>query len=569
MVHRCADDLDDLDEAQVRALIAGGETLTVEFEEAPRKPFNDRLLVETVACLANGEGGYLLVGVTDDGNVMGARPRHETGHTDPVRVEALIANNTVPPVAAQARVVALDGHEVLVIRVENSPRVIGTTSGVYLRRARGGDGRPSCVPFHAHEMLSHEIDRGAADYAALRLPSATVDDLDPLEFERLRRIVREAGPGGDNVLTRLSDPEVARALGVVGTDGRPLAGAVLLFGRTDSIRRLIPTHEAAFQAMRGLSVETNEFHTWPLFRIAEEFLTRFRARNPEQEIRFGLVRVPVPAFPEVAFREALANALIHRDYTVRGAVHVVLQDEALEVSSPGGFPRGVGVDNLLVTPPHPRSPLLADAFKRSGLVERIGRGIRLMYEAQLRFGRTSPDYGRSTDASVVAVIPGGPANLALTRYLIEREQAGHRLSLPELQIVNELLEARQITVPEAAHLVQRSDAETRPLLAKMVEKGLVEERGSGRNRRYHLAAAVYRALDAASAYVRVRGFEPFQQEQMILAFVDAHGRITRREAAELCAVDSTQARRLLARLVRDGRMRMRGEGRAAYYERTG
>lgn len=138
--------LDDLDEAQVRALIAGGETLTVEFKEESRKPFNDRSLVETVACLANGEGGYLLVGVTDDGTVTGARPRHEAGRTDPVRVEALIANNTVPPVAAQARVVALDEHEVLVIRVENSPRVIGTTSGVYLRRARGGVGARAAYP---------------------------------------------------------------------------------------------------------------------------------------------------------------------------------------------------------------------------------------------------------------------------------------------------------------------------------------------------------------------------------------------------------------------------------------
>jgi ATP-dependent DNA helicase RecG len=561
----------DLDEDQVRAMIADGETLTVEFKEESRRPFNDRSLVETVACLANGDGGYLLIGVADDGSITGARPRHEAGITDPFRLEALIANNTVPPVSAEVGVVTIDGHDVLVIRVDNSARIVGTTSGVYLRRARGGDGRPSCVPFHAHEMLAHEIERGVVDYAALRLPSASWDDLDPLEFERFRRLVREAGPRGDDPLATLTDVETARALGLVelATDNRPLAGALLLFGKSESLRRLIPTHQVAFQVTRGLSVEMNEFFSWPLFRIAEEFIGRFRARNTEEEIQFGLTRIPVPAFPEVAFREALANALIHRDYTARGAVHVQWRDDALEISSPGSFPRGVGIDNLLVTPPNPRNPLLADAFKRSGLVERIGRGIRLMYEAQLRYGRTSPDYGRSTDAFVVAVLPGGPANLALTRYVVQQEHAGHRLSLPELQVLTELLAVRRLTTEEVAHLVQRTEPETRSILNRMVEGGMVEARGAGRSRSYHLAAAVYRALDAAGAYVRVRSFEPFQQEQMVLSYVDAHGQITRKEVAELCALDSTQARTLLQRLVRRGELAMRGEGRTAYYQRAG
>lgn len=157
-----------------------------------------------------------------------------------------------------------------------------------------------------------------------------------------------------------------------------------------------------------------------------------------------------------------------------------------------------------------------------------------MYEAQLRVGRTSPDYRRSTEAFVVAVLPGGPANLALARYLVEWEHTtGHRMPLPELQILTELLHERRLATGEAARLIQRTEPETRAVLARMEETGLVEARGDGRARRYHLSAAVYRALDAAGAYVRIRRFEPLQQEQMVLAFVDAHGRITRREVAEL------------------------------------
>lgn len=556
--------------ADVRALIDGGETFTVEFKGEQRRALSDAELVEAVVCLANGAGGHLLVGVEDDGRVTGARPRHEGERTDPRRVEALIANLTQPPARADVELVPVDGRAVLVVVVEDSTRVVGTRRGLYVRRATGGDGRPSCVPFHAHEMLAHEIDRGAVDYAAVPVPGATWEDLDPLEFERLRRLVAESEGRGDRALAGLADREIAMALGVVADRAASVvyAGALLLFGREAALARFVQTHEAAFQVLRGTSVEVNDFHRWPLLRLAEEFVARFRARNSEEEIQFGMQRVPVPAYSEVAFREALANALIHRDYTQLGAVHVQWQDgDRLEVSNPGGLPPGVRVDNLLVVPPRPRNPRLADAFKRVGIVERTGRGVNRIFEEQLRYGRSAPDYSRTTSHTVVAALPGGPADLALVRWLAERDRAQQALSLDDLLVLTELLQERRMATVRAAQLLQRGEADVRGHLQRMVERGLVEARGEGQGRTWHLSAAVYRALEDAVAYVRVRGVEPLQQEQMILQFVDAHGAITRREAAELCQLGSKQASRLLQRLVRRGELAMYGERRGAYYER--
>lgn len=79
---------------RVSRRIAEGESYGVEFKGEGRAPLNDRDLVEAVVCLANGTGGLLLVGVEDDGTVTGARPRHEAGRTDPLRLQALIANST-------------------------------------------------------------------------------------------------------------------------------------------------------------------------------------------------------------------------------------------------------------------------------------------------------------------------------------------------------------------------------------------------------------------------------------------------------------------------------------------
>ena len=79
-------------------------------------------------------------------------------------------------------------------------------------RAIAGDGRPTCVPYHAHEMLAHEVDRSAVDWAGLRIGGAVWADLDPLEFERLRRLTASAGDRADRLLASLSDREIASAL---------------------------------------------------------------------------------------------------------------------------------------------------------------------------------------------------------------------------------------------------------------------------------------------------------------------------------------------------------------------
>jgi ATP-dependent DNA helicase RecG len=512
-----------------------------------------------------------LIGVEDDGRVTGARPRHEAGRTDPDRVKALIANRTQPSVRVDVDALEIEGRTVLAIGVPNERRVVGTSDARFVRRALGGDGRPSCIPFHAHEMLAHEIDRGAIDYAAIEVPEARWADLDPLEFERLRRLIRESAGGGDATLVGLADVEIAKALGLVAANGGAPAirtGALLLFGAENALRRLLPTHEVAFQVLSGTAVEVNDFFRWPLFRAADELATRFRARNVQEEIEMGVLRIGIPEYPEGSFREAIANALVHRDFTRRGAVHVQWRNDSLEISNPGGLPPGISVENILVAPPRPRNPILADAFKRAGLVERTGRGVNRIFEGQLRYGRGVPDYSRSTAEDVVVVLSGGPANLALTRYVVEQDQAGRPLSLEALIVVNELARERRITTAHAARLFQRDEPATRALLNQMVDRGLLEARGEARGRTYHLSAAAYRALGEQAGYVRVHGFEPLQQEQMILSYVEAHGRITRREAAELCQIAPLQARAVLKRLVDKGELRLRGSRRAAFYEST-
>ena len=555
----------------LRSLIANGETLSAEFKGEERSPLNDRELVEAVVCLANRIGhdpAWLLIGVEDDGRVTGARPRHGTA-TDTDRLAALIAGRTRPALAVGVEIVALDWQVVLVIQIPPQRQPVSTSEGVFLRRAVGGDGKPACVPMDSYAMQSLQADRGLLDPSAQVVDAARWQDLDPLEFERFRRSVRERRGRSDESLLDLPDLELAKALGVVDANGNVRSvrlAALLLFGKDDALRRFVPNNEAAFQLLRGLDVEVNDFFRWPLLRVMEEIEARIRARNREQELMVGLLRVGVPDYSERALREALANALIHRDYQRLGAVHFQWHPERIEISSPGGFPEGVRLDNLLVTAPRPRNPLLADAFKRAGIVERTARGIDTIFYEQLRNGRPAPSYARSDSTGVVVVIPGGEANLDFVRLLVTEAQRGLILRLDELLILNALWQERDMETAAAARLIQKPDAESRAVLHRLVEAGLVEERGQKKGRTWHLSAAAYRALGDKAAYVRQRGFEPLQQAQMVLQYVEKHGRITRSEVAELCRINSPQAYRLLHRLVNQGLIKNDGErGRRTGY----
>jgi ATP-dependent DNA helicase RecG len=552
---------------EIRALIAGGETLTVEFKGDSAQSLGDRDLVEAATCLANSRGGVILIGVEDSGVVTGARPRHGS-YTDVRRLEAVIANRSVPSCPVECEVIAIDGHDVIVVRIPPGRPVTATTSGVYQRRALNVHGRPQCVPFLPHEIQSREGSRGAQDYSALAVPDATWSDLDPLEFERLRQTIARNPGRADASLVGLSDVELVKVLGLgEGNDGieRIRIAGLLMLGRITAIERLVPTHEAAFQVLSGTRVLVNDFLRLPLIRLSEELTSRFDARNEEEEILIGGVRAGIPAYSRPGYREAVHNALVHRDYALRGAVHVFWRDEELEITNPGGFPDDVNLGNLLVVAPRPRNPVLADAFKRIGLVERTGRGIDTIYEGQLRYGRSAPDYSRSSAGTVQVVLPGGPANLALARFIIEQDRPERPISVDEMLLVNAVDRERRIGVGRAAALMQKGEPAARALLERLVEAGVLEGRGEGKQRIYRFSATTYRAIGPASAYTRASGFEPLQQEQMVLSHLRAHGRITRSEVMDLCQVTSLNAKNLLRRLIRRGEIASRGIGRGTYY----
>ena len=540
------------------------ESLSVEFK-SDRKRLPDDELVGALACLANSDGGELWLGVEDDGTPTGLHAAHQ----NLAGLPGLVAARTSPSLAVTVDAVDVAGVRVARIGVGKSASDVATTAGVYLRRRIRHDGTPECAPMLPHERSSRASRLGLVDASAQAVVGAALADLDPLERERLRQTVQQYG--GDRVLLELDDEAVDGALGFTTRDeaGRrvPTLAGLLVVGRETALRDKVPTHEFAFQVLASEAVAFNEFRRFPLLKALDWLETNFRPYNPEREIQVGLFRVPIPKVDMGAFREAVANALVHRDYHRLNAVHVRLDDDGLTISNPGGLVEGVTLGNLLTTEPRPRNRTLADAMKRIGIVERSGRGVDKIYRGMLRFGRPEPDYSRTDGNSVVLRLETVAADEVFLKLVVDQEgrQGGAPLPIDSLIALAALREHKRLDAETLAQHIQHEVARARRTLERLVEAGLVQAHGNTRGRSYTLSAGMYRSQGEQVAYTRQVGFSSLQHEQMVLSHVRHHGSIRRGEAMELCHLSGDQAQKLLKRLTHEGRLAMQGERRWAFY----
>ena len=546
--------------------IAHGETLNLEFK-SDRRRISDREIYEEIVAMANASGGMVLIGVEDNGTISGSQPRHGAS-TDPIKVQSAIFNNTVPNINTRVILIPTDTGPVIAIEVDPYPEPCATMSGTALRRVIGPDGKPQSLPFYPRDQRSRRTDLGLLDFSAQEMEELSFEDLDPLEFERLRQTV--ANLRGDRALLELSDQEIAKALRLVESHGKklvPNVAGVLLLGRQETLRKSIPTHQVNFQVLdaRG-DVKVNDLLDGPLIKTIQEIETRFAARNEERETLVGMIRLPIPDYSQIGYREAVNNAILHRDYSRLGAVYIQWQSDHILITNPGGLPAGITPENILVHEPKPRNPRMAEAFRRIGLVEQTGRGVDKIFMGQLRYGRPAPDYSRSDSEGVRVELRGGEASLEFSAFVFEQDQAGKFLQLDDLLVLNLLFFERRIDLERTEKLIQKGESQARAVLERLHERGLIEGRGEKRGRVYILSGSLYQRLKMQAEYVRTKGLDPHEMEEKILVFAKEHGKITRTEAANLCQLNGPQAKRLLQKLtIKYPKFRLIGERRGSYY----
>lgn len=543
-------------------IIPSKETLIVEFK-SDRKSYPDSELVEAIVGMTNTDGGVLYLGVEDDGTLTGVKEKHK----DTAGVCAMITNKTVPPVYTQADIVIDEGIPVLEIRIPISKSVVATTDGKILRRRLKVDGTPENIPMYPYEINSRLSDLNLLDYSALAVPDATIEDFDPNERQRLREIIKNRK--GDKTLLDLTDEELDKALRLVREEyGKtyPTITGLLLLGKENRLRELIPTARSSFQVLEGTKVRVNEQYAKPLLATMQLFEQYLKAWNPEREMQYGMFRLPIPEFSEDAFREAVVNAFCHRDYSVLQEVRVAIEDEGMTISNPGGFVEGVTLENLLTVQPHGRNQTLADALKRIGLAERTGRGIDRIYEGSIIFGRPLPDYSESNSRSVTLFIQRSAPDLPFAKMIANEEnRLGRSLPINSLLILSTIRSLRRATLSDITRETYMGEARAKAHVEKLIESGLVEGAGNGKNRSYILSSSVYKEQDNIVGYVRQTGIQIQKYEELIIRIAEEQGYVTRDNVKELLNVSDNQAYRLLKKLSDKKRLVLIGNGRSSKY----
>lgn len=537
------------------------ESLTIEFK-SDSKRISDDTLIEAVVAMANTDGGEIYLGVEDNGDITGLH----RDHSDPTYLAAFIANKTVPSVSVRTEILDYT-YPVLKISVPRSMATVATSGGKVLRRRLKTDGTPESTPLYPYEITSRLSDLRLLDFSTQPVPGADYEDLDPVERERLRNIIRVNR--GEQGLLSLSDEELDKALRFITTvDSKPVPTltGLLLIGRAYRLAELVPTAEATIQVLEGTAVVANESFTLPLLAAFEKVNSHIEARNSEVEMELGLFRVSIPDIDKRAFREALVNAFSHRDYSILGRVIVKLDDEGLTISNPGGFIEGISLDNLLDAEPHGRNPALADALKRIGLAERTGRGIDRIYEGSLLYGRLLPDYKGSSAQGVRLFISKGLPDKGFIKMISdEQARSGRSLPIHSLLVLNALKKLQRGTIDDICAETNVAEARVRTTIEKLVTSGLVEAIGSGKKRSYLLSSRVYERRDNLVGYVRQTNIDDLRFEELVLKLTAKQGSVQRQDVVELLHIDPHKAYRLLKKLVDEDKLILTNKGRYARY----
>jgi ATP-dependent DNA helicase RecG len=464
---------------EVQSLIAQGEGQRLEFKRSLAELERG---VRTVAAFANTEGGQLLFGVRDSGEITSPDSVQAVGvtvgQTTRERVVNMIRDNTDPVIYPSVEYVGMQGTTVIVVTVEESDNKPHLAFGRAYKRVGAVD-----VQMTRDEYERLLLQRRQVEFDHQLVEGATYADLDEARLEWYirqraeRRGVRAPVTSPQETLINLG------ALVEEGGKAIPTKGGLFFFGRDP--QRFISHSEVRIARFKGATmghfIDSADLRgTLPeMIDEAERFIWR-NTRVAAKVV--GFKRREVTEYPYEAVREAVCNAVCHRDYSMDGStVRIMVFDDRIEVNSPGSLPPGVTVENI--DRKHVlRNKLVANYLYDIYYIEKWGTGITKMRRLMREHGLAEPvleDLG-----GFFAVTFYGPGENILD--LIPEQGV---VDLKELGLNERQIEALRLMVNEGREMTNRTYREMFDIsrqtatrdLKELVGTGWAREIGSGRS----------------------------------------------------------------------------------------
>jgi ATP-dependent DNA helicase RecG len=398
--------------------------------------------LKTVSAFANFGGGVIQFGITDTGDVIGVENPKETC----LDIENRI-NDSISPVPVYELSID-DKSRVITLTVEEG------SLKPYLYKAKA---------YKRNDSSTIEVDRLELNRLILEGQNLAFDELtssqQDLQFhlleEKMRKILDISSLGTDSL----------KSIGLMNNKGQySNAGALL----ADSNR--FPGIDCArFGETIDIILDRKTFDHECVLRQYDEVISLYRQYYQYDQIQ-GLYRNTIEKIPEAAFRETIANALVHRTWDINAQIRVAMYDDRIEVSSPGGLPSGMTEEEYLKGQVSVlRNPTLAGVFFRLHLIESFGTGIRRINEA---YGKSAakPTHEFSPNAIKVTL----PV-IQTTYALNDRER-----------VVYDSLGFTGKSSSEIAHQAGFGKNKTLGILSDLEERGFVDKTGNGRGTKYRI-----------------------------------------------------------------------------------
>ena len=352
-----------------------------------------REIIKSVAAFATAKGGTVRVGIAPNGERKGIALGKNT-------VEQLandIKTNTEPP---QFPEIAIDGEEesaVLMIVVDESPIKPIFAHGVPVKRV--GRTNQELKPHEVQRLMEETTNR---TWDAVAYPDFAPDDANAQAVaDYCSRIGQAPVAPSQSLLQNLG----------LWNRGFATRAAVLLFAEQPTF--YFPNAQvkcARFVGQQSVDFLDERTLEGPLIAQLFEALS-FVRRNTRQGIRItgDPQHERVPEYPEEAIREAVTNALVHRDYSSTATIQIRIYDDRLEIWNPGGLPDALTLEDLYRPhSSHPRNSRLAQIFNRARLIEHFGTGTLRIVASCVASGMPRPEFSEQSGMFVVSFVNAAP-----------------------------------------------------------------------------------------------------------------------------------------------------------------
>lgn len=451
-------------------LAAEGESETVEFKATTAESEG---AAKTVAGMSNRSGGVVLIGVAPDGGVVGQQVTERTLE----KLAEQLRRVTPGPIVSVTTVPVRDELSVVVVKVDAGPLRPYRWNGRPFLRV--GATTQQISEEHSQRILLDTIHMGHRwedEPCDLR-----IDDLDDVQ---IRRTVSEAirknrllDPRTDDVVALL------RGFKLLTPDDRPTNGAAILFGKELPLGRELVQCKLKVARFRGTKItapmdDEHQFtgNIFELYERADRFLSahlKVSAVLPKD----SWIRVDTPEIPPNAMREAVLNALIHRDYASwSGSITIGFFDDRVEITSPGLLHFGMTPRQLYG--PHlsqPWNPKVAEVLHRRGFIEAWGTGFNRMVDEVREAGLVVP---------LISTLPPDGFMVTFTRPGATPVAFRRGLSEDLSTLLDALYEVGSLTAAEAEVTLGRPRRSIQRDLRELAARGLAELRGSTNKARW-------------------------------------------------------------------------------------